>query len=70
MPPIIIRKPCVKVHAGIPVRQLYQSIHDALAAWSDQQADAFAADAVYALTREELTALARTYVDLIELPSA
>lgn len=70
MGPIVVRKPRVMVRAGLPIRQLYATIRDTLAAWSDQQSDAFVADAVYALTRDELIALARQYVELIELPSA
>jgi hypothetical protein len=67
---IPIRKPRVEVRAAIPTNQLYRAVLDALAAWSDQQADSFAGDAVYALSREDLIALARQYVELIELPSA
>ena len=47
---------------GDPANQLYRAVLDALAAWSDQQADSFAGDAVYALSREDLIALARQYV--------
>lgn len=67
---VVVRKPRVEVRAHIPLRELYQVVLDALTAWSDQQADAFAGDAVYALTRDELMSLARQYVDLVELPSA
>ena len=67
---IIVRKPRVEVRAGLPVRQLYLAILHALAALSDQQADAFAGDAVYAITREELIAVAEKYVELVFLPSA
>lgn len=68
--PVVVRKPRVEVRASIPVRDLYQAVLDALAAWSDQQADAFAGDAVYATTRDDLVALAKRYVELVELPSA
>ena len=67
---VVVRKPRVEVRAHIPLRELHQAVLDALTAWSDQQADAFAGDAVYALTREDLVALARQYVELVELPSA
>ena len=68
--PVVLRKPRVQVRADIPVCQLYQAVLQALAAWSDQQADAFAGAAAYALTREELETLARQYVELDILPSA
>lgn len=70
MPFIHVRKPRVSVRAGLTVRQLYERIKAELALFSDQQADAFVAAACYALTRDELLAVARQYVDLDELPSA
>lgn len=67
---ISVRKPHVSVRANIPVRQLYERIVAELSLISDQQADAFAADACYALTRDELLDVARRYVVIDELPSA
>lgn len=70
MPQIIVQKPRVRIHAGLTTKQLYDEVLAALANWNDQQADAFAAEAVYALTREEMLELAKKYVRLGELPSA
>jgi len=67
---IVVRKPRVAIRAGLPPAAIYTAVLQALAVWSDQQADAFAGDAAYAITREELLTIARRYVELVEVPSA
>lgn len=70
MPQVPVRLPRVRVRAGLTTRELYDEVLAALSNWNDQQADAFAAEAIYALTREDMLKLAEKYVRLGELPSA
>lgn len=70
MPQIMLRKPRVEIRAGLPVRELYTRVLQALCDWNEAQADAFRGAAAYAIDRTQLMQLARQYVDLVELPSA